>query len=275
MSNNVPEVQQPNPKNEVAALRTSPLLQWWKEPAFWVIAPFIGYFLAYRYQAGYCGAFQVPEMFIQVELASVLQFTGQVIVFGFFFLTVVQLALIGSDIRSTAYKPFNLFARYAPLIAVWLALWLFSTGKTLIFFTSLIVGLFLCDLASAALSRRKGQAFSEALISSDRPFMDQSSPLNFLYRRGGAAAVMLFLILWLGSIVATRMGVYSATHTPVFLVPSSQTNSVVVLRYGDRLVCAFFDGHTKKLKGEFLVLSTSGEKEIRLESKALGPLVFE
>ena len=105
--------------------------------------------------------------------------------------------------------------------------------------------------------------------------MHPGFPLRFLYGRWGSASVYLFLLLFLGSIFAKGMEHSAAMNQTSFLVPASDTNSVVVYKNDDRLVCVYVDPQTKKVGREFILLPTSAEKGVKLETKKLGSLVFD
>ena len=248
--------------------------RWWEEKAVWAAIPFAGYFLSYRYECGFCDAFKVPDYFVQVDLMGVLSFTALMVGWSFVLLSFWE-SLWELTNMPGATGP-RLVRRYSPLVLLAVMLVFLAPPKHVLTTAALglIVIIPLADAIRARLDPSPGKRFLEKMADGP-PIHSIVSPFRFIHKQFGIVAVALVTFVYSGAFFSFQMGHLSALTQTNFLVPSADTNSVVVRKYGDRLVCAVVDPKTKKVSGQFLILSSSSERGVKLESKNLGKLSFD
>ena len=90
----------------------------------------------------------------------------------------------------------------------------------------------------------------------------------------GRAGALLISLVFLGSILATFIGNSEALRQTSFLVPSSNTNAIVIRSFGDKLICVEINPKTKIPTKTFFLLSVGSDNNLQLNLKDIGPLNF-
>jgi|ERR1700722_7884739 len=250
---------------------------WLSEAVILFLAPALAYFLAFKYEQGYCGTFGVPYYFIKPDLTEILIFTSVAMGYSITLFYVFDAWLDNGKINSNPQiKPWqHLIVKYLPLFAlfgfmviVYAEFW----RKWIWFFClfGIIVGL---DMLVALTLDSKDKSFTERLVKAN--VMDHPSSIFFKMRnRVGRAGALLISLVFLGSILATFIGNSEALRQTSFLVPSSNTNAIVIRSFGDKLICVEINPKTKIPTKTFFLLSVGSDNNLQLNLKDIGPLNF-
>jgi hypothetical protein len=82
-------------------------------------------------------------------------------------------------------------------------------------------------------------------------------------------------MVFLGAMLAAAMGNSEALHQESFLVPSSNTNAIVIRCYGDKFICVTIDPSTKRPTKTFFLLPMTSEQNVQFSLQRIGPLNLE
>ena len=244
---------------------------WLDQTLLLAVAPALGYFFAFRYEAGYCSTFSLPDYLVKPELTTILILTTIVLSYSGILLFFFDRSQIVANL-----KPWQrLLGRYFPLLV-------------LVMFSVLIYGrfwrpwmppilLFLSYVTGnlvASIREPKEKAFIERLANGPSALFSPFVALDILKERCGLSAVKALLFFLIGTWMAYAFGNAQALHQREFLVPSTQTNAVVVRLHGDNFICVEYDVLTKKPTRKFFIMPISADKGIQYELRKVGPLCF-
>jgi hypothetical protein len=250
---------------------------WLSEAVILFLAPALAYFLAFKYEQGYCGTFGVPYYFIKPDLTEILIFTSVAMGYSITLFYVFDAWFDNGKINSNAQiKPWlHLIVKYLPLfclfgfiVIIYAEFWHKWSWFFCLF--GIIIGL---DTLVALTLDSNSKSFTERLVRANA--MDHPSSIFFKIRsRIGRAGALLISFVFLGSILATFIGNSEALHQTSFLVPSSNTNAIVIRSFGDKLICVEIDPKSKIPTKTFFILSTGVDNNLRLNLQKIGPLNF-
>lgn len=235
------------------------------------IAPAIAYFLCYTYESAYCGVWNLPRQFIEIGIPTILFFCSVIIGLG---LTIPMLfdSLLTAKKAESESGGYRVFLLYTPVIFLLLLiatvtkfeLWDFLLWSSIIF-----VGI-ICDI-SLAFFFRKEKPYLHRL---DGPLQFLVAPGSFLgiakNRAGNHFSVVV--IIYIFYVVSLLYGRSTAKHETWFLVPSSNPKSVVVRKYGDKIICSEVDLDRKTRTNRFFIITEGADPALTFEWKEIGKL---
>lgn len=242
------------------------------------LAPAIGYYFVFRYEVGYCATFSIPSYLIRPDLTTVLVFASAVLVWSTLLFTGMDSWLdIVPQGDVAQLRPWQrLLGRYFPflLIVVFLAAIYGRHWHRWWWVPLFVFSYFVGELTWAKFRGAKDKSLIEQIATGPSPMFHHGSVFHFVRSRFGLSALILLIAFVFGSLIAFSIGNAEALQQSKFLVPLSQTNSVLIRAYGDRFICVELDPESKKPKKNFIILYPDREKNIRFELKTLGPLNF-
>ena len=97
---------------------------------------------------------------------------------------------------------------------------------------------------------------------------------NVARKRLDIELVVFLVVLYLAYLLSSTLGEAEAFNQRVFLVPSTQPDSIVVRVYGDKILCAAIDHNAKKPLKQFYILTAGVDKSLHFDAKEIGPLSF-
>jgi hypothetical protein len=238
------------------------------------LAPALGYFIVFRYEASYCESFGIPRQLIKTDITTVLEFTAVILTLGIAFLPAAD-AIARLKSTTPGDTPAVRYVRlYAPAVILLIMLLAFLwDDKQQLTDYSVLLGLFILgDIVLATLHPDRKTTplvyrLRGPLASMHEAFLSPGGANPTIAR----TASVLFLLLLL-SIVPTILGRNHALKKSVFHVPINEANAVLVRTYGERAIFAYYNPSTMKLTGRYFVTSVTNDRTAILEERNLGTL---
>ena len=250
---------------------------WLTEGVILLLTPALAYFLAFQYECGYCHTFGLPPYFIKPDLTEILIFATVTMGYAILCFWVLNAWLdLGTKKDPQLFPGQQLIRRYFPfftllavIIIVYNSFWRKSIWMLLAF------AVFpLWDIINASLLGPKGKTFAEKWAQTN--IWAEPSGLFFKIRsRLGRTGALLLAMVFLGAMLAAAMGNSEALHQESFLVPSSNTNAIVIRCYGDKFICVTIDPSTKRPTKTFFLLPMTSEQNVQFSLQRIGPLNLE
>lgn len=224
-----------------------------------VIAPALGYTLAYTYEIGYCNVFKIPKEFIFLNWTTVIigitaAFGGSLLMIWFVMMLLVprQATKSMGPIRRRLYVLFIIFS-FSFFVS-----FKYLLAKELIFIIAYLVAmaatLFLLPLLDKDIRKIKG--YSNKLIAYDERLKTSEDPL--LKRIGSRGIIVIMLLV--GAYTFTYLeGRAQAINQEEFYVPSTYPHAVVLRIYGDNIVCAPVNQARREIERTYFILKTDDE----------------
>ena len=252
----------------------------WKTIASIVpIAVAIGYCMAYSHEIGFCSKFKIPIDLIEVDTTDILVAVSSV------FISILFLGWVASMIY-TYVKNRPADSRLGPIARRVVLLVIFSAiyaalafiyppaakgWPVIVFFLAYYALL----LFVAPIRAFKDKAcYTEELKAQDEKERQTRIPLlDWLTGHIGAGGVLILIIVIYIISLSYFAGEAKATQQEYFFVPSSNQELVVLLMYGDNLICSSFDRETQEVqKDSVFVIRMGGEPATILRLERVGPL---
>jgi hypothetical protein len=231
--------------------------------ALWIaMLPFVGYVLAFSYEAGQARHFRVPIELIKPDLALVVRLTAAALFSGWLFL---QLLDVAYDLLRDAPRT---VIKWTPMIGLTVVFALMKTSLVVLLVPVIFVALL--EFAFPLLSQRKVRGYRQKLLSQNE--LEASAPSinrDFL-ARGWPPIPLIIWGLFLCAIVAREFGAFTASNRNSFLV-DRQTQEVVIGIWDDVAISRplLEDGAQVYLLGTIAIRQISGRT---YEERVLGPL---
>ena len=218
-------------------------------------APFVGYWLAYLYEGGYCTFLGVPWILIEVGMMSVLSATVGVVVF----LVVVQVAV---DILYPAFAFLPSAVKWALTRSLVPALLIgamhlvtsdpiLTVMKSTIMIACIFIGIhFLYPMVS----QRRVEGFVAKLEAESNSELAYRSIGVSVAKKVGRRNMLAALIFGLLSFSAYLAGGYAARTQEEFIVTSGPPARIVIKKYGDMLLAADFDSTAARIVGPYRLM---------------------
>lgn len=237
-----------------------------------LIAPPLGYLLAYTHELGYCNVFKIPKELILLDWTTVI--VGVSATFGASLLLVWFITMLFLPMQSK--RPMGPIKRRLYFFFLVFVFTLLFSYKYLIvkeviypiaYLVALAVFLFLIpiftkDAKEAVGYRNKLAAYDELQRKSEAPF----------FKRVGLKELVLFIFL-IGIFPFSYLGGRAtAINQDEFYVPSTYPNSVVLRIYGDRLICAQLNKERREVERTYFILRTNDEPRPMLIATNTGRL---
>jgi hypothetical protein len=252
---------------------------WLTESVALFLTPAFAYFLAFSYEQGYCGTFGLPSYFIKPDLTEILVFTTVAMsgysIFWFWVIDAwAELGTVNPDPRLRPWQ--HLIHRYFPLLTLFGFIYFVYQGfwQKWIIFLFIVLLIPLVDIISVILKRPDGRTFTEKWHNTNA-WADQSGIFFRIRRRMGRAGALLIIFTIIGSILAASIGNSQALRQTSFLVPSSNTNAIVIRCFGDKFICVELDSKVKKPNKNFFILPMASDNSLKFKLKEIGPLNFQ
>jgi hypothetical protein len=251
---------------------------WLTESVALFLTPALGYFLAFSYEQGYCGTFGFPSYLIKPDLSEILIFATVAIGYWFFLFWVfdawLDIGRVNPDPRLRPWQ--HLIGRYLPLYTLFSVILILYLGfwRKWVFFLGIILFFPLADMITALLRKANGKTFAEKWKENNL-WADSDSVFFRVRARLGRSGSLLLAFVFLGSLLAGILGNSTALRQTSFLVPSSNTNAIVVRYFGDKFICAKLDPNTRRPIKTFVILSANSDTNLEFKSEEIGPLNFQ
>jgi hypothetical protein len=249
--------------------------RWVTEKFGLLLAPAIAYFLVFTYESAYCRAFAIPPSFIHPDLTTILIYTSIVVWVGFVLVGLIDM-WIGFSKAPPPQPYVHALRLYLPFIFVLVLIMLLygaaHWGHWLVF-GLLLVAATLLDFLQA-LTRNQEKPYLARLQGPAAILSGPGTVWDVAKRRLDVEVVVFLVVLYLAYLASSTLGQTEAFNERLFLVPSTQPDSVVVRVYGDKILCAAIDLHTKKPLKQFYILTAGADKSLHFDTKELGPLSF-
>jgi hypothetical protein len=255
----------------------NPSKSWFSEGVILFLTPALAYFLAFKYEQGYCGTFGLPYYFIKPDLTEILVFTSVAMGYAIFLFWVFDAWLdLGKTNPNPQLRPWqHLIGKYLPLFTVFMFLIvvyaeIWRRWAWFVLFFGIII---CCDMVTASATVSKDKSFVERLVVANS-WSDSSGIFFKIRSRIGRAGALLISFIFLGSILAGAIGNSEALRQTSFLVPSSNTNAIVIRSFGDKLICVELNPKSKTPTKSFFLLSAGSDNNLQLYLRDIGPLNF-
>lgn len=234
-----------------------PAINWRLAQAIALVAPALGYTVAFTREAAYCHVFKVPVEFISLSWNTII-----VSVFGS--LAGVYLAMLPFImlwVTRSSKKPLGPVERRLYLICViFVTLFVLAFRHLLARETAYVVGfvivlalmLFLLPLSDPGARKIKG--YRNQLEAYDDPSRKRELPFLKLLDLRTIVIFFLFLGAYGGAYLDGRA---QALNQEEFLVPSTYPDSIVLRIYGDDMICAPLDPRSKVVEQTYFMLKAS------------------
>ena len=251
---------------------------WLSEAVILFLAPALAYFLAYRYEQGYCGTFGLPSYFIKPDLSDILIFVTAAMVYWVCWFWVfdawLDMGKINPDLRLRPWQ--HLLKRYSSLFTIFMVVVVLYAEfwRKWIWFLLFLLIFPLLDVISTCLKSPEGKTFTEKWHRTNA-WVDDDGLVFRIRSRLGRSGALLFAFVLLGSIFAYLVGNSQALRQDTFLVPSSNTNAIVVHSFGEKFICVVIDPNTKKPTKDFFLLPMTSNEHVEFKLKQVGPLNFQ
>jgi len=240
-----------------------------------VIAPPLGYALAYTYERGYCDVFEIPKELIVLNWTTIFIGVSAALAGSFLFLWFIMMLVIPQPSQKQR-RP------------IWRRLYFFS----LLFFLSFFVAYkyllvkellyIIAYLAAMAIMffvmpifdksvkdvkgyREKLERYDDLRTKTEYPFM----------KRLGLRGILLIMLLGGAFLFSYLEGRAQAINQDEFYVPSTYPNSVVLRIYGDNIVCAPVNKARGEIDRAFFILKTNDEPRPMLIATRTGRLYIK
>ena len=238
--------------------------------------PALGYAIVYFHEWGYLSAFDIPPIFMTIDLMTVLQVAVALV--G----ATLVLLMIGNFVsmswpagRAITRRGFQIL-RDTLIIVLGIVLGLCWPERIHIGLGTLSTGLFFAfiDFVWPAIIGPRNMKYKEKLERADT--IDDKTKTIF-DRIRSVAGCWLFLLLLAAFILpcfAYLRGLYTADRRCEFLVfEASDTRRAIVLReYHDRLLCAYVEPDDSRIELSFFLLPVPTGSPIEFSWAKIGPL---
>lgn len=246
----------------------------WKWPRILlVIAPPLGYTLAYTYERGYCGWFEIPKELIMLDWTTIIigvsaALAGSSILMWF----IAMLLLPGKPgkrmgpIRGRAY--FFALVFFLSFFVAYKYLLVKEALYVITYLATIAIILFLMPIFDKSVKGVKGyraklEKHDELRTKTEYPFM----------KRLGLKGALIIMLLFGVFFFSYLEGRAQAMNQDEFYVPSTYPNSVVLRIYGDNIICApVFDKARGEVEKTFFILKTNDEPRPMLIATKTGQL---
>lgn len=238
----------------------------------------IGYTMAYLYELGYCGVFGIPSEFIQLQSTNIIATVSRVFL-SFYLLFWVGFGLL-LYVNSPSRRPLTPIRRRLLIIAFILLSYIaFAFGYYRAFqewyLAMPLLVYFALVLFVGPLWTRKNVTggYIAKLAAQDEADRQAPHPLAFITKHIGWATIGILCFVLAVLLLSYLSGEDTATRQEYFLVPSTNTDAVVLRIYGDRLICTQLDEQSNEPDGRLFVLQLDDEPRPVLSLQKVGPLV--
>jgi hypothetical protein len=236
------------------------------------LAPALAYYLVYEGEKSYCAAFGLPIYFIEINLATVLLFASLVLGFSLyilFFIDSAYEAFIGHSAEDQHGRAAQHYAVFVSLIVLFAALfglkWRAWIGWVLGFLLILLL-----DFQFVRFSGNKGRPAWKQLIGPIEVW--SKFPLFGIPKKILKDLFPLFIFIYVSVVIAQAVGRASAYNQTDFLILSNISDTMVVKKYGDKMICCKYDPKTKSVDDNFFVIEAGADRNITFKMAKIGPM---
>lgn len=238
-----------------------------------LVAPAVGYILAFTHEVAYCEWFKIPIEFISLNWNVII--TGVVASLGGAYL--VMLPFIMLSLTKQSKRPMgHVERRVYFLVVIFVVLFAFAYRYLLVrelgYVISYLIGmaalLFLLPLSDTSIRKIKG--YRNQLAAYDDPSRKPEDP--FLKKWLNLRVIIVFILL-VGAFGSAYLdGRAKAMNQEEFLIPSEYPNAVVLRIYGDSMICALVDLPSKVVERTYFVLKVGDSPKSTLTLTRTGCL---
>ena len=237
------------------------------------VAPAVGYGLAYLYESEFCNVFGIPVGFVVIGWTSIITAIGSFAAFLAVILFVLHniyfLRLFGFRIGHLSTWA-RLASRHLTMFLLMLLVFLRYRAfvPNLAFWVFLAPSYYLIgDLLSPLITQATVKGYPNKL----KAYEEQYTLPTFV-RSVPSWVLLLAMVSLMSAWCANFEGRKAALSQESFMVPSINTNSVVLRTYGDRLICSPFDRQTRRTENRFFIIQLGSDPDLRLMVEEVGPL---
>lgn len=243
--------------------------------------PFIGYFLAFRYEEGFCSVFQIPSSLISLSLINIFIGIGALV--GILFLLYGVVDLIIRFLPKRENPIFDSLRVLLPgflLLIVYLVLfgkfwqewvWILSTFLFLCFL-EFIFPLFTFPKEKTYFEKLKAQQRSDTKEAAQQLRKMEGVLLLGIPWRVIYKIFLLSLGLLYLSLFSYAVGRSIALKQKEFLVFYDSQPMVILRIYDDTIISAPFNKTTKEVEKKFIVYKVGEEPRFIFNLEKIGPL---
>lgn len=227
-----------------------------------ILIPIFGYYLAARYEVGYCLKLNIPTYLIDIDIIHVINFIAifsSIFLFVYFIYYIIDSLgilkkkigiIIASLLALVLFLYFLVYARDLPWYAIFLVL------IPLLF-------LIIVDLIKERISKDKVKKESDL----------QKHIFTKISEKYGIPSSLISLLIGM-LIVAEPIGRIQAKLQTEFIIIKSEPELIALRKYSKKFVCAPFDREKKEVQSKFYLKSLDqiANEGLQLVEEKIGPL---
>ena len=255
-----------------------------KEAILAVILPFYGYFLAYRYELGFCLVFKIPSSLISIDLISILVVISVVIIFFVLFYFFMETSIVvggkkyilGLVIRDSSYIFMTVFV-IVFLNLSFIFIILFSLPTLAMLFYDFVLPIFRHkDKSEFVIPEKNMKSYikkSKYHQNNIAEIIEKYSFFSYIKKIGISALYFSLLILF-SFLLAEPFGAFSAKTQKSYMIIKSDPELVVLRKYSENFICTTFDRKKKEIGERFVIKSTEkiADEGLEIIIEDIGPL---
>lgn len=236
--------------------------------------PFLGYVVAFLYEAGYATYFGIPIRLLNIGLTQVMVATGAVLgvlTLLWHLFNLGYLFFPGPLRRGPVSRGLLRVSVFAvPTVTM---IWVYrGYWQGWIYFVAMVgfVGFF--QFVFPLIIHRTVRGYRAKLEAQEKHEQQIVTLGDTLARKWGASPIIVVGCLAMILLVALSAGHARALRRITFLVHAADAKQVVLGIYGDTVVSAKYDSETRELSGELLIQKMSASEPFKLVQQRIGPL---
>lgn len=249
---------------------------WLSESIIATAVPLMGYVLAFCYQSGYAGYFNIPREIISISMPQILLSTTGLVLYGYSLLWLSEIIFSSIPINARRDPIIRRTARLAPvtlLLFVSLNMYGLQSIEWIIFLIILIIQLF-WEFVVPQLVQTRTKPYIEKLTAEweDR---DRKRNLGIIASLEGIVGFNItryFLALVLIMYIASSWGGNHAIHCTNFYVDTSRTNTVILAIYDSRCVSSTYNPTNHSVSSDITITELSAACPLNIKKERIGPL---
>jgi hypothetical protein len=258
-------------QSESAAQTTDRLIPKLGEGVLLAVASASAYLFAFNFEQGFASAFNIPNVFINVALTSILIMAAKFITVVLLFQPYVNMAILALNSLSPSRRMIvGPFAAVGTLIFLFIYLMGWENWKYWLIIPVAIV-IFIGLIFALAFQHGDG-SYSEKLVRQLEAEADRIDTWALVRQRFGANVTIIIITLVMVYLLSFFAGWGEGLKQEEFLVTNTSPEMVVLRIYGENIICAPFDRSTKEIEGKFVVLKLAEAPGLVFSLEKIGPL---
>jgi hypothetical protein len=236
----------------------------------------VTYLLVFQHESSYCRRFNIPTQLIRPDTTTVLYFAIIAISLGSTVVYSIDSLYLSKEANDEKHGFFHFLNVYALFIIALLFLLGRYHGDIWQIRFDLLFGMIfvLADILGAKLDQSE-KSFVKRLKGPLHWITAPGSIWYIIRTRFGDKLFKFAIMIAVAYRIAFCIGDSTALTQTHFLVPSTNTNSVVVRFYGDTAICVGLVSNTNQLSGEIFIIPTTSDRHVVFEEKKIGPIAFK